>query len=349
MSRRMIGIVAILTSWSAGPARAQARAQAPAPPSGTVIVAGMDDDSVWFVDLPTGERRGAIATHIAPHEVVLSSDGTTGVVTNYGDQRGPGNLIQVIDVRTASVVRELVVDGYERLHGAAFLPGDSLLAVTSERTGEILVVGMRDGTIRRTLSTGGRTPHMIARAGPWLYTANIRDGTLARVDPTGAEATRTWPAGTRTEGVAASPDGREGWTGSMEGGEVVGIDGETGSVRVRVEDLQVPYRLAVTSDGATVVVSDPGAGTLVLIDRDSGRIRARVDVVAASREAGLGDEPSPQGFTLSPDGGWAFVSTKGIDRVAVVDLAAARVVRFLPAGAGPDGIAFTPVRVSAGS
>lgn len=62
-------------------------------------------------------------------------------------------------------------------------------------------------------------------------------------------------------------------------------------------------------------------------------------VAAASAAAGLGAEPSPQGFTLSPDGWWTFVSAKAIDRV--VELASARVVTFLPSGSGPDGIAFT--------
>lgn len=264
MSGKTWGVVVAWTIALGAPTSAPAQEV----PSGTVIVGGMNDDSVWFVDLPTGERRGIIATHIAPHEVVLTSDGQRGVVTNYGDRRGPGNLIQVIDVASASVVRELVVDGYERIHGAVFLAGDSLLAVTSERTGEILVLGLEDGGIRRKLPTGGEAPHMVARGGRWLYTA--------------------------------------------------------------------------------VVVSDPEAEALVLVDRAEGRVRARMDVGAAAREAGLGDEPSPQGFTLSPDGAWAFVATKGIDRVAVVDLSGARVVRFLPSGAGPDGIAFSRVRISPG-
>ncbi|GMV08025.1 MAG: hypothetical protein AMXMBFR53_43000 [Gemmatimonadota bacterium] len=318
-------------------------------PEGTVLVAGMNDDSVWLVDVPTGERRGVIATRVAPHEVAVSRDGRMAVVTNYGDQRrGPGNLLQVLDVAAATVVRELVVEGYERLHGVAFLPGDSLLVLTSERTGELLVVGLEDGAIRRKLPTGGRASHMVSLGGAWAYTANIVDGTVSRVDPTGATETRTWPAGTRTEGVAATPDGAEGWTGSMEGGVVTGVEGATGRVVARIEGLRVPYRLAVTADGATVVVSDPEAEELVLVDRARGAVRARVDVGAAAAEAGLGTETSPQGFTLSPDGRWAFVSTKGIDRVAVVELAAARVVTFLPSGAGPDGIAFTPVRVGEG-
>ena len=344
----MLRFAAVLTFLSFL-APTAAASQDGGPPPGTLLVAGMADDSVWLIDLPSGVRRGVIPTRIAPHEVAVTHDGASAVVTNYGDRRGPGNLLQVVDVRRGTAVREIVVDGYERIHGAAFLPGDSLLAVTSERTGEVLVLGFADGTIRRKLETGGRASHMLALGGGWIYTANILDGTVSRIDPAGEQATLAWPAGTRTEGIAATPDGGQGWTGSMEGGQVVGVDGATGAVVARVDGLQVPYRLAVTSDGGTVVVSDPEAQELVLVRRSDGSIRARVDIRAAAAEAGLGDQTSPQGFTLSPDGGWAFVSTKGIDRVAVVDLAAARVVRFLTTGAGPDGIAFTPVRVDAGA
>ena len=228
------------------------------PPTGTVLVANMDDDSVWLLDLATGERRAMVSTHIAPHEIAVSSDGSVAAITNYGDRR-------------------------------------------------------------------------------------IASGSVSRMDPFGDEATRVWPASTRTEGVAATPDGREVWTGSMDGGVVVGVDGETGEIVARVESFQVPYRLAVTPDGATVVVSDPGAGKLVLIDRNLGVITAEIDIDAAASLAGLGDTASPEGFVLSRDGQWAFVSTKALNRVAVVHLASRQVVRFLETGAGPDGIAFSPV------
>lgn len=313
-------------------------------PTGTVIVSNMDAQSVWLVDLATGEERGIIPARAAPHEVAVSSDGRTVAVTNYGAP-GVGNLVQFLDLTTGMLTDEQTVEGYERLHGATFLPGDSLLALTSERTAELIIVGRADGVTRRAFETGGGAPHMLALSGGWLWAANISGGSVARIDPTGGSPTRTWPAGTRTEGLAVTPDGRQAWTGSMDAGTVIGVDGESGAVVAQIEGLAVPYRLAVTSDGRTVVVSDPEREKLVLIDRASGTIRTEVDVAAASAEAGLGSTPSPQGFVLTPDGQWALVSAKGINRVAVVHLESGRVVRFLETGAGPDGIGFSTVVV----
>ncbi len=317
----------------------------PPTPTGTILVANMNDDSVWLLDAESGEMMARIPTHIAPHEIAVTSDGGRAAVTNYGDQRGPGNLIQFLDVSAGELLHEITIEGYERLHGAAFLPGDSLLALTSERTGEVLIVDPTDGTIRRSLSTSGRASHMLALGGSWIWAANIVDGTVSRMDASGRMDTETWPAGTRTEGLATTPDGREGWTGSMEGGDVVGIDAETGEEVARVTGLAVPYRLAITPDGRTVLVSDPQTHVLGMIERATGTL-TRVDVGAAAQAAGLGSTPSPQGFVLSRDGVWAFVSLKAVSRVAVIDLASGEVVAFHQTGAGPDGISYSPVRVA---
>ena len=117
-------------------------------PTGTVIVSNMDAQSVWLVDLATGEERGIIPARAAPHEVAVSGDGRTVAVTNYGAP-GVGNLVQFLDLTTGMLTDEQTVEGYERLHGATFLPGDSLLALTSERTSELIIVGRADGVTRR--------------------------------------------------------------------------------------------------------------------------------------------------------------------------------------------------------
>jgi YVTN family beta-propeller protein len=340
ISMRTIHLIAAafaLVAFRPSPAAAQEA------PAGTILVANMDDDSVWLIDAVTGERRAMVRTHIAPHEVAVSRSGAWAAITNYGDERGPGNLVQFVDVASGNVTHEIRIEGYERLHGASFLEGDSLLALTSERTGQILVVAVSDGAIRRTLETGGRTPHMAALGGDWIYAANMSDGTVSRIDPSGDSPPNVWAAGTRTEGIAATPDGREGWTGSMDAGSVIGIDGASGEVIARIEGLAVPYRLAVTSDGETVVVTDPGAGHVVLVDRAARSVVASIDVNAAAEAQGYSGDASPQGFTLSPDGQWAFVSAKGINRVAIVHLPSRRVVRFVESGMGPDGISFSRV------
>ena len=73
--------------------------------------------------LPTGQ---------GPHEVAISRDGSVAVVTDYGAQGPGGNTLTVIDVPGQRVARTIELGQYRRPHGIVFLPGDSLVAVTSE-------------------------------------------------------------------------------------------------------------------------------------------------------------------------------------------------------------------------
>jgi YVTN family beta-propeller protein len=52
----------------------------------------------------------------------------------------------------------------------------------------------------------------------------------------------------------------------------------------------------------------------------------------------------PAGLTLAPDGRVAFVANVNSRAVSVLDLAKREIVGTLSVGAGPDGMAWSPVR-----
>ena len=56
MMGRIVGWTGVCAVLLAAPAASQEV------PSGTVLVANMDDDSVWLVDARSGERRAAVAS-----------------------------------------------------------------------------------------------------------------------------------------------------------------------------------------------------------------------------------------------------------------------------------------------
>ena len=74
----------ICLGWIVGALLLASGAHAQDGPVGTVMVANMDDNSVWLLDPRTGEHRATVETHFSPHEIAVSSDGGTAVVTNYG-------------------------------------------------------------------------------------------------------------------------------------------------------------------------------------------------------------------------------------------------------------------------
>ncbi len=315
-------------------------------PRGTLVVSNMRDSSATIIDAATGEVRATVRTGNGPHEVAGSHDGKWAVVTNYGVRGAPGNTLTLIDVSRAAVARTIDLGHYQRPHGARFLPGDTLLAVTSEVSGAILIVDLRRDEVVRTLPTHGRTSHMLAMsaAGDRMFTANISDGSVSVIDPRDTSAVRTIPVARATEGIGASPDGRRVWLGSNADSIVVVVDPSGAAPPDTIRGFGMPYRIGLTPDGRRAVISDPVRGEIVVLDAKTHRELARIVVPRDSlvETAEVPGSPSPEGVAVSDDSRWAFVTLQGRNRVVWVDLARGAIVRSAPTGTWSDGIAFIP-------
>jgi DNA-binding beta-propeller fold protein YncE len=305
---------------------------APPRPSGDVlVVANQGDATVHLVDVVTGRTLGVIPSAPAPHEVAVSSDGRWAVATNYGDRASVGHGLTVIDLSTLSLARSIDLSPHQRPHGIAFLPGDSLLLVTAELDQALLVVDFRSGAVRRVLPTGQRGTHILATTagGRKAFTANVASGTVSEVDLSGAPAARSMAVGPQSEGAAVSPDGRRIWSASMGLDSTFVLDAATGERLGAVSTPGHAYRVAITADGATVLVPEPELGIVRLIDTAS--LRTRDTSVPGG----------PGGPVVAADGSVAYVPLMQTGQVAVVDLRMLSVLRVLPTGQAPDGMAIS--------
>src|SRR5690606_2629150 len=102
-------------------------------PQGPLIVTNKSAATASFVDVAGNRLLATVPTGPGPHEIALSSDGRTAVVTDYGGGAAGGSTLTVIDVPARRVARTVELGEHRRPHGIAFLPGDSLVAVTSEQ------------------------------------------------------------------------------------------------------------------------------------------------------------------------------------------------------------------------
>lgn len=315
-------------------------------PRGTIVVSNMNDSSATIVDASTGVVRATVRTGKGPHEVAGSHDGKWAIVTNYGVRGAPGNTLTVIDVARAAVARTIDLGAYQRPHGARFLPGDTLLAVTSEASQAVLIVDLRRDAVVRTLPTHARTSHMLAmsRSGERMFTANISDGSVSVLDPRDSAAVRTIPVARATEGIGAAPDGRRVWVGSNADSIVVVVDPSGATPPDTIRGFGMPYRIALTPDGRRAVVSDPVRSEIAIIDGATHRVLKRIVVPSDSlvATAEVPGSASPEGVAVSDDNRWAFVTLQGRNRVVWVDLERMAIVRSAPTGTWSDGIAFVP-------
>ena len=306
--------------------------------TGTLVVTNKAANTASIIDVGSGTTLATLPTGRGPHEVVLSSDGTTAAVTDYGDQVA-NNTLTVIDVPGLRVVRTIDLGAHSRPHGIAFLPGDSLVAVTSEHTQSVVLVRIGDGGIASVLPTGQGGSHMLAVTGDGatIYTGNIRDGTVSQLDVRSGARTRLYDTPPQPEAINVTPDGREIWVGSNSEGKVSVIDAQTGEVDEALQGFSFPYRILFTPDLHHVLIPDFRRHELRIVDRTS---RKAVEVLTY-------DGAGPQGITMSPDGATIYLSFSLENRVAVIDFASRAVVKSIPTGDGPDGVAYS-TRVFAG-
>ena len=319
---------------------------APSAPTGTVIVANMGDNTATLLDVASKRVVATLPTGNGAHEVAVSHDGRWAVVSNYGVRGAPGNTLTVIDVPAASVARTIDLGDFKRPHGSAFLPGDSVFVVTSEVSKAVVLVDFRQGTVIGSIPTNHPASHMLAMTADArrIYTSNVADGTVSELDVPGRKFVREFTVAPAVEGIAVTPGGDQVWVGSNQAKTVTIVDPAAGKAAATISGFGMPYRLAVTPDSRTVVITDPPNAVVRIVDRATRQDRATVKIPAegVTASAEFPGSPSPEGVILSRDGRTAFVALQGSSRVAVIDIATATVTGYMPTGAGPDGIAFSP-------
>jgi DNA-binding beta-propeller fold protein YncE len=302
---------------------------------GTLVVTNKTPSTATIIDVGSGRTLATLPTGAGPHEVVMSANGLTAIVTDYAGTPGnPGKTLTVLSLAQQRVLRTIDLGQYTRPHGIAFLPpGDTMVVVTSEATGNIVIVNLRTGAMR-AIATMGQGSHMlgVSADGRWAATGNMGSHTASLIDLNAGSFVKSWPVPNTPEAINITPDGKEIWVGSNQTGKLSVIDVATGTTTTVAEGFGWPYRVAFTPSMNTLLVPDLRNEELRFIDRNTRRERSRL----ALKDAG------PQGITFTPDGRYAFLSLSKQARVAIVDVDKQMIVGYLASGETPDGVAYSP-------
>ncbi len=245
----------------------------------------------------------------------------------------PGSTLTVIDVPGKRVARTISLGEYRRPHGIVMMPGDSLVAVTVEANKAVLLVRLATGEITRVVSTGQNGSHMVGVTadGTRGWTGDIGSNTASELDLVSGRSLRTIAVPAQPEAINVTPDGKEVWVGSNATGLVSVVDAASGTVRTAAEGFGWPYRVLYSPDTQLVLLPDLRKEELRFVERASRKELARLSL------PGKG----PQGITFAPNGRYAFLSFSTGSAVAIIDVAARRVVGELKAGETPDGVVYT--------
>lgn len=317
--------------------------------AGRLLVVNKSEATLSVVDLPEGREIARIPTGNGPHEVAASPDGRIAVVTNYGTGPAPGNTLTVIDLTRLAVAATIDLGDQRRPHGIKWLPDGRGVAVTTEGSGTLSIVDVAGRRLTSTIPTGQNVSHQVAVTpdGSRAFVANIGSGSATVVDLDAGTVIRSVPTGRGAEGVAVRPDGQEVWVTNRAENTVSVLDAATLEVLATIPSADFPIRVAFTPDGSRALVSHARSAELRVFDvakRDEAVTVPITAPIQEGREQVLAFEGSaaPVGTLADPDGRHAYVAATSADVVAVVDLEAGKVVRLIPVGHEPDGLAWAP-------
>ncbi len=301
-----------------------------------VLVALNKADATLAIIDPAGMKVTAkVPTGEGPHEVILSTDGRTAYVANYGNQT-PGNSFSIIDLATAKELRRVDLGPLLRPHGIQLLGGKIYFTAEVNRAiGRFDPVGNKVDWI---MGTGQNGSHMVVGTADQrrFYTANIGSDSvtmfeLQAVPPSGSKIVQI-PVGRQPEAIDLSPDGKEVWIGLNAEGSVEIVDTANARSVQKIDTGGRPYRVKFVPDGQRVVCTLPMTKELVIIDVSTRKITKRIKL-----------ENAPLGIVFSADGKTAFISAVEPDAVLKVNLDTGEVTGRVETGKVPDGIAVAGV------
>lgn len=265
-----------------------------------------------------------------PHEIVVSEDGRTAYVSNYGAQT-PGRSISVIDIFAAKE-RRVDIYPFMRPHGLQLIGGKIYFSAEANRA-----VGRFDPATDKVdwvMGTGQNVSHMVvgSKDERMFFTPNIGSDTVTMFSMAGKPPAQSRiiqiPVGKQPEAIGISEDAKEVWVGLNGDGAIDVIDTATQKVTARVDLGARPYRVVFAPKGERVYSTIFATKEVVEIDAATKKILRRMTL-----------KNRAFGITFTKDGKYAFVTTIEEDGFVKIDLDKFEVVAEGTAGEGPDGVA----------
>jgi len=297
-----------------------------------LLVLNKVGNSLSIMDKDTLKVLSTVAVGDGPHEVVVTDDGTTAYVTNYGG-RVAGSSISVIDIAKATERRVSTLP-LMRPHGIQIIGGR--VYFSAEANNAIGRYDPASNTIDWVLGTGQLGSHMVAGSADQkrFYTPNIGSDTvtmfeLAAVPPARNQVTQI-KVGKQPEAIDLSPDEKEVWVGLNTDLGIDVIDTATKKVTHRIDLGARPYRVMFEPSGKKAYATIFATKEVVEIDAVTKKILRRL--VLKNRAFGI---------IFSKDSKFAYVTTFQEDGVVKIDLEKFEVIAEGAAGANPDGIAIS--------
>ncbi|GAB4407971.1 MAG: hypothetical protein OHK0021_18730 [Bryobacter sp.] len=284
-----------------------------------------------------GVRQGGVALKQHPHELLYSRDKKFAYVTENGmlwmtDPGKGGNSIAIVDLAARKLSGRIDLGDNYRPHGMAIHPRTGHLVVTVEGPAGLLLVDPVARKVLKRYDTKGQAPHMVTLdpAGEVAWVSNSGSGTLAGVNLNTGEV-KLIEAGKNPQQSVMRKDGKFLYLTVSESNVIHEIETARGRIMRSIPTGNFPARLAFYNNEKGLIYNTIKG--VAWADLTVGKEVARAELPGR-----------PLSMLLSKDGRQAYLGIQDEDQIAIADVVAKKVVRYLktPAGSGPDPVLDLP-------
>jgi YVTN family beta-propeller protein len=316
--------------------------------AGRAYVSNEDGHTVTVIDTVSNEVVATIPVGKRPRGIQLSHDGRTLYVALSGLPKCPPS---VPDEECAKLDRDVKADGVAAVDTTTMkvtrvfeagsdpeqfdLAADGRLYVANEDSATATVLDTKTGKIVSRIPVGKEPEGVrVSPDGKYTLITNESDNSVSIIDNKTLKQVKHVIVGKRPRDAAFTPDGR-----------IAYISGEFDNAlyRIRVPEGEPVERILQlgTNDRPMAVKLDSKRNRLYASTGRGGKIVV-LDVSGTPKQVGEVKVGSrPWGFALTADGKFLYTANGPSNDVSVVDTATLKVIKTIPAGGSPWGVAVT--------
>ena len=313
------------------------------PDGTTLFVVNPDSGSVSAIDTASETKLAELIVGKDPRMLTFSPDGQRLYVTSQASA-----TLAILDTQPFSIRTKLRV-GPEP-YGVVAAPNGHLVYVAASGADRIDVIDTALNQVMDTIPTQARPKGLaIAEDGTRLYVTHFLSGMVSVIDLTDRsvlEVISTGPESNMAQRLVRHPTQNRAYLPHIRSNvsnptplfdtalfpviSVIDLTTEQHLLTERLElsvvdrPVNMPFDLALSSDGQRAHIVYLGSGDMSVIDLESRQVLAHLEV---------GD--GPRGIVLTPDDRTAYVANSLSDDVSVIDLSTFEEVTRIPVTASP--------------
>jgi YVTN family beta-propeller protein len=233
-------------------------------------------------------------------------------------------------------------EGLHAPHGAS----TGLAFVVNRDSNDVAVIDTRTRQIVGRFPVG-ESPHMAAVSpdGQFVYTTGQEDDTLTVTRLPDFHTVTKVRVGRGPEHLDVAPDGQRVYVANFEGGTLSVVDARELRETRRLAGFRHPHNITISKTGHRAYVANLGSDQVHVVDMLEQTVAHSFNAASPIRLAGLENNAARRGIvnvTLTPDGRFGYAAHGDGGEVAVIDVTADRVIKYIKTGRSPWRAFATP-------